>query len=347
MLMRRRTFIAAAVGSAAAGLAGWKFLQSGAQAGAIARSDALPSGERLYAGTDAAFGTVIRVEVLHQDQRQAELAIQDALSEAKKIDALMSIHQENSQVFRLNRDGRLHRPDAHLLAVLKQASELSELSKGAFDVTVQPLWLEFSKAAAAHALPSDGERLAAKSRVDWKSLRVTPDEIRFAQPDMAITLNGIAQGYAVDLALAAVRARGVKHALLDTGEFGALGAPAPGRKWTLGVQDPRRAGNNYTSALQMDGRSVATSGDYETAFTADFAHHHIFDPATGDSPPELASVTVVAPSGALADGLSTALFVMGAERAMRLVAQLDQVDVLLVDKGGKVWKSPGLPELRA
>lgn len=328
-----------------AGLAGWKFLPSDARAGVLARGDALPSGERRYVGTDTAFGTTIRVELLHKDQRQAELAIQDALGEAKKIDALMSIHSEDSQVFRLNRDGRLPQPDPHLLAVLKQAQQLSELSNGAFDITVQPLWLEFSKAAAMRALPSAGERLAAQSLVNWKSLLVEPDLLSFAQADMAITLNGVAQGYAVDLALAAIRARGVQHALLDTGEFGSSGNPAPGRNWTLGVRDPRRA-DDYTAALQMDGRSVATSGDYETAFSADFAHHHIFDPATGDSPPELASVTVVAPSGALADGLSTALFVMGSEKALRLVSQLDRVDVLLVDKAGKIRKTPGLPELR-
>lgn len=342
--MRRRTFIAAAVGGTMAGLAGWKFLEADAKAGALARGAPLPSGERLYVGTDAAFGTTIRVELRHKDQRQAELAIQDALAEAKKIDALMSIHSEHSQVFRLNRDGRLDRPDPHLLAVLKQAQQLSELSNGAFDITVQPLWLKFSKAAARAALPSAEERSAARSLVNWQSLRVGPDHVSFARADMAITLNGIAQGYAVDLALAAVRARGVRHALLDTGEFISSGTSSPGRDWTLGVQHPRHPGA-YASALRMDGRSVATSGDYETAFTADFAHHHIFDPATGDSPPELASVTVVAPSGALADGLSTALFVMGSDKAMRLVAQLERVDVLLVDKGGKIWKTAGLPEL--
>ena len=342
--MRRRTFIAAAVGSALAGLAGWRSLLSDTPAGALSRSAPLPSGERLYVGTDTAFGTTIRVELLHKEQRQAELAIQDALGEAKKVDALMSIHNENSQIFRLNRDGRLFRPDPHLLTVLRQAQDLSKLTDGAFDITVQPLWRTFSAAAAVRALPSSEERLAAKSLVDWQSLLVERDRLSFARPDMAVTLNGIAQGYAVDLALAAVRARGVEHALLDTGEFISSGAPAPGRHWTLGVQDPRRA-DHYSAALEMDGRGVATSGDYETRFTPDFAHHHIFDPATGDSPPELASVTVVAPSGALADGLSTALFVMGTDKAMRLVSQLDRVDVLLVDKAGRTWTTPGLPAL--
>lgn len=344
--MRRRTLISACVGSAVAGLAGWELIPSRAKAGALTRSDELASGQRLYAGADRAFGTTIHVKVLHTDQRQAELAIEDAFHEAKKIDALMSIHSENSQVFRLNRDGRLHKPDPHLLRVLEQARQLSQLTDGAFDITVQPLWSKFSQAAAVHSLPSTEERLSARALVNWKNLRVEKDQVSFGQPGMAITLNGMAQGYAADLALSAVRARGVQHALLDTGEFISSGTRAPERGWVLGVQNPRHA-DEYTTALQMDGRSVATSGDYETTFTPDFAHHHIFDPATGDSPLELASVTVAAPTGLLADGLSTALFVMGSDKAMALAAQLERVDVLLMDKKGKIWKTPNLHELRA
>jgi thiamine biosynthesis lipoprotein len=94
--------------------------------------------------------------------------------------------------------------------------------------------------------------------------------------------------------------------------------------------------------LEMDGRCVATSGDYATAFTADFSRHHIFDPATGASPSELAAVTVAAPSGMLADGLSTAFMVMGAQRALTLAAGMDGVDLVAIDKQGRRWRSGGL-----
>lgn len=341
--MRRRTFISASIGGAMAGLAGWRFLQPQAIAGAISRSDVRPSGQRLFSGADLAFGTTIGVQLLHHDQRVAELAIQDAIHEAKKIDTLMSIYSENSQVFQLNRDGSLPHPDPHLLVVLKEAQRLSALTDGAFDITVQPLWVKFSQAATINTLPSHAEVEAAKSLVNWKNLSVDPRQIRFEKSGMSITLNGVAQGYAVDLALAAIQSHGIRHALLDTGEFISVGTKTPDRRWTVGVQDPRIV-DAFTTALQMDGRSVATSGDYETTFTPDFVHNHIFDPATGDSPLELASVTVVAPTGLLADGLSTALFVLGSEKAKILAAKLDSVDVLLVDKKGKSWKTPTLPE---
>ncbi|KAF3998707.1 FAD:protein FMN transferase [Glaciimonas immobilis] len=347
--MKRRTFISGSVGSVVAGLAGlasWQFLRPQAVAGVISRSAELPSGLHLFAGADLAFGTTIGIQLLHHDQRQAELAIEDAFHEAKKIDALMSIYSEQSQVFQLNRDGRLSDPDPHLLVVLKEAQRLSVLTEGAFDITVQPLWIKFSQAAKSHTLPPTDEVRHAKSLVNWRNLSVSPAQIAFNKPGMAITLNGMAQGYAVDLALAAMQSRGIRHALLDTGEFISTGNKSAQRRWTVGVQDPRDA-SAFTAALQMDGRSVATSGDYETTFTPDFVHNHIFDPATGDSPLELASVTVVAPTGLLADGMSTALFVLGSKKAMALAAETANVDVLLVDKQGKTWKTRTLRETLA
>lgn len=337
--MRRRTFLSAAVGGAIAGMATWQLLQPGK----FIRNAELPSGQRLFAGADLAFGTTIGIQLYHHDQRQAELAIEDAIHQAKQIDALMSIYNERSQVFQLNRDGHLVRPDPHLLRVLQASQDFSVLTDGAFDITVQPLWQAFSLAAVSHTLPSNVQVESAKSLVSWEHLSVDQRLVKFNKPGMAITLNGVAQGYAVDLALAAVQARGISQALLDTGEFISTGTKTADRAWTVGVQDPRIV-DVFIAALQMDGRSVATSGDYETTFTPDYVHNHIFDPATGESPLELASVTVVAPTGLLADGLSTAFFVLGSKKAMALAARLPHVDVLLIDKIGNSWKSPTLRE---
>jgi thiamine biosynthesis lipoprotein len=150
----------------------------------------------------------------------------------------------------------------------------------------------------------------------------------------------------VDLARTALQARGIRHALIDTGEYGALGTADGGRPWMLAVRDPRRE-EGHAGVLQMDGRPVATSGDYATAFTEDFSKHHIFDPASGASPAELAAVTVAAPSGILADGLSTAFMVMGAARSLALAAGMQGVDLVAIDKAGRRWQSPGMRLQRA
>jgi thiamine biosynthesis lipoprotein len=323
--MQRRTLLCASFGLGAA--AAWPLLQP--TVGSLLRGPAGPL--RLHAAADLAFGTVVSIKVLHDDARQAELALADALAEARKVDALMSIYRPGSEVHTLNRDGRLARPGSHLLAVLNQARRLAAQTGGAFDITVQPLWdLARTGRSRAPALPLVG----------WQRIQLDAAGITLG-PGMAITLNGIAQGYALDLARAALQARGIRHALIDTGEFGALGAAEGGRPWMLGVRDPRRE-EAHIGILPMDGRAVATSGDYATAFTPDFSSHHIFDPATGASPTELAAVTVAAPSGILADGLSTAFMVMGAQRSLALAAGMPGVDLVAIDKAGRRWQSPGM-----
>jgi thiamine biosynthesis lipoprotein len=321
-MMHRRTFIAATLG----GMAG--------AAVDAAEADQLP----LHSGAALAFGTTISIAVRHADPEIAQQAIAAALGEARRVDALMSLHQPPSQVFRLNRDKVLHGPDRHLLTVLEHARTLSRLTQGAFDVTVQPLWRAFD---AARGVPPESERMRAQRLVGWTQVQAGPERVVLARPGMAITLNGLAQGYATDLALAALRRQGIRHALVDTGEYGALGR-TDGRPWRLGIRDPRHE-DALAASVVLDGRCVATSGDYASAFTSDLRHHHIFDPASGDSPTELASVTVLAPTGLEADGLSTAFMVMGARRSHALAAHLPGVDLLTIGKDGARWKSSGFP----
>lgn len=332
--MQRRKFMSAHLGAAALyATGGWQ--------AAIACASATPR-LRLYSASDLAFGTTIRVQLLHDSAAQAQRAIDGALAAARKVDALMSVYRPGSQVFELNRTGRLGRPAPQLLTVLAWARRLSQATGGAFDVTVQPLWSAYAGAAKQGRLPADGAIDAAHRAVDWRSIAADAQGVRLLGAGMAITLNGIAQGYAADLALDAVRTHGVRHALLDMGEFSALGERPQHRPWTLAVQDPRRP-DHFVAAIEADGRCIATSGDYATSFSTDFSSNHIFDPHTGRSPTQLASATVLAPTGMLADGLSTAFMVLGTERAHRLAAAMGRVDFLLVDKTGNVFRSKSFP----
>ncbi|OQW86228.1 MAG: thiamine biosynthesis protein ApbE [Rhodoferax ferrireducens] len=333
--MHRRTLLSASLGLGS--LAGLTYLGS--------RPNAQPE-LTTHTGSGRAFGTTVSIRVLHHDPVTAQAAIDDALAQVSLVDALMSLHQTSSQVFQLNATGQLSHPDAHVRKVLAYARQLASQTGGAFDITVQPLWLAFSQAQTRGALPAPQAITEAKALVNWQGLRVDANQIQLARPGMAITLNGLAQGYAVDLALAALRARGITHALLDTGEFGALGNKAANQPWVLGIKDPRQT-DALAARVPLDGRQLATSGDYETTFSPDYRHHHIFDPATGDSPTTLASATVLAPTGLMADGLSTAFMVMGADKALALAAALPQVDALLVGKDGSRRKTAYFPELNA
>lgn len=322
--MRRRQLLRVALG---AGL-------PGAMAGA---ATALRWQRRALAG----FGTTLSIEAGHADESRLARALDDAVATLQRIEAQMSLFREDSAVSRLNRDGRLASAPPELFDLLGIARDVARRSDGAFDPTVQPLWLAFAAAQANGRLPTPIEVDAARRRVGWRDLVLAADGgVRLRRAGMGATLNGIAQGFAADRVRAVLLGHGIAHALVDAGEYAMAGRNPRGERWTLGIADPHVEGR-LVARLFADGRCVATSGDDETVFSADHRHHHIFDPHTGWSPPGLSGVTVAAPTGALADALTKVFFVAGPERALA-VARRWQVDALWVDKRGHWSATPGL-----
>ena len=287
------------------------------------------------------FGTTLSLQAAHADDDTLAAALDDAVATLQRIEAQMSLFREDSALSRLNRDGRLASPPPELRELLGIARDVAARSDGAFDPTVQPLWLAFAGAQAEGRLPTPAEVAAARAHVGWRALVLADDgSVALARCGMALTLNGIAQGHAADRVRAVLARHGIRHALVDAGEYAMAGRNPRGGRWTLGIADPRRHGQ-LLARLFADGRCVATSGDDETTFSADRRHHHIFDPQTGYSPPGLAGVTVAAPSGALADALTKVFFVAGAERAPELAREW-QIDALWIDKAGRRGATPGL-----
>jgi thiamine biosynthesis lipoprotein len=285
------------------------------------------------------FGTTLSLQAGHADEAVLATALDAAVAALQRIEAQMSLFRADSALSRLNRDGRLDAPPAELRELLAIARDVARRSDGAFDPTVQPLWLAFADAQTRGRLPTPGEVAAARALVDWRDLRLERD-VRLARTGMGVTLNGIAQGYAADRVRGVLLAHGVHDALVDSGEFAMAGRDPAGARWTLGIADPRHE-QRLVARLFADGRCVATSGDDQTSFSADHRHHHIFDPHTGWSPPDIAGVTVAAPSGALADALTKVFFVAGPDRALE-VARRWNVDALWIAKSGHWGATPGL-----
>lgn len=290
-----------------------------------------------------ALGSDVTMTILGAPTSRAEQALDTAFAELETVEQVMSLYRADSQLCRLNRDGVLDRPHPHLVEVLLAARETSRQSDGAFDVTVQPLWELFSSSSRRGELPTEAEVSAARESVDWRAIEIGRDRIRLRAPVRAVTLNGIAQGFAADCAVAALRRHGIEHALVNSGEVGCLGRKPNGDDWTVGVQHPREA-DAYVSLAALDGRTLATSGDNETKFTEDFSKNHIFDPRTGWSPDELASASILAPTAMQADALSTTAMVLGPKRTLALIESLPNVDALLVLKNGRVMRTGGFPE---
>lgn len=349
--MQRRQFVCLAAGSAAVG-AFVAHLASGDRGNAGSttspRSGAptlpVPAGDHLVAvqRTARAFGARMSITVLHADPPTARDAVDAAFGELALIERLMSIYRDDSELSRLNRDGYLDDPHPYLVRVLQYARQTSQRTNGAFDITVQPLWRLFDASRAARRLPTEVEIAAARARIDWRCVEATERQVRFVDGRPEITLNGIAQGFAADRVMAALAERGVENALVNTGELSVRGHGRRGDAWSVGIQHPRQP-DALLSLARLTGRCLATSGDYATTFSDDRRHHHIFDPRTGLSPIDLASVTILAPTAMEADALSTAAMVLGAEATLPLVTNLPEVDALLVDKQGHRHRTANFP----
>ncbi len=293
------------------------------------------------------FGTRLWLRAAHEDEGRLEASLDAAVQAIRHVERQMSLFDENSAACQLNREGVLHKVDPDLLRVLGLAAQIAARSAGAFDITMQPLWQVWAAAQREGRLPGATELRQARALVDWRALRIEGQAVFLDRPGMAISLNGIAQGYAADLARARLQAHGIRHALLDTGEWSPLGWGPDNTPWVLGVADPHVPGGAaLQTRLISDGRAMATSSDAHSVFSADRRHHHIIDPRSGYSPTIWSSVTVLAPSCALADGLTKVMFMAPASQALALAQQWG-VDVLLIDKAGRWQGSSGLPLRRA
>ncbi len=212
------------------------------------------------------FGTTLSLQVAHRDQRLAEHALDLAVADVQLIEAQMSLFNPASAISRLNAQGILANPAPVLLDILTIAQGISQRSQGAFDVTVQPLWTAFAQADGQGRLPSAREVADAHRHIGWQWRDISPQRIRFARPGVGITLNGIAQGYAADRVKARWQALGIGHALINTGEWAALGRAPDQRDWQLGIANPRDA-QQLLQRVALKGQGMATSSDAQTALT--------------------------------------------------------------------------------
>ena len=162
---------------------------------------------------------------------QAEKILDAASAELETVEPVMSLFRPDSQLCRLNRDRILDRSHPYFVQVLLTVSEMFRQSDDAFDVTVEPLWDLFASSSQRGELPADDEVFTARESVDGRAIKVALDRIRLRSPARAVTLNGIAPGFAADRAVAALRQHRIEHALVNSGEVGCLVRKSNGGDW--------------------------------------------------------------------------------------------------------------------
>jgi FAD:protein FMN transferase len=268
------------------------------------------------------------MQIHHPDPAVADKLIDASLAEVARLERQLSLYRPDSAISRLNRDGVLDDPPFDLLRALSESLHYGEMTGGAFDVTVQPLWelyaAHFSQPNPSPNGPSEYELAAAVARIGQDALDVTESRIRLTRPAMSVTLNGIGEGYVTDRVVDLLRDGGVEHAMVNMGEIYCLGGHPAGGPWEVGLQNPRAPRTTYETIVLQD-RAIATSAGFGTTFDRAGRFNHLFEPRTGHTSWRWLSVSVEAATTTAADALSTAFSVMPEEATAPIVSKLGLV----------------------
>ena len=254
---------------------------------------------------------------IHAPRARAQAALRDIRRLLTRVEQLFSLYDPTSQLSRLNASGKLTNPAPEFVALLHRADRVNRASNGLFDPTVQPLW---------HALAKGGDTNAARALIGWDRTRFDGNRITLGA-GQALTLNGIAQGFATDLAAAMLRRAGLDKVLVNIGEFAALGGP-----FTLGISDPAFG---LVATSRLSNRAIATSSPGAMALGA--RQSHILNPRA-QTLPRWSTISVEADSAAIADAASTALCLMSEEEIRACLRKLPgNPRATMVSRAGKVF----------
>ena len=278
-----------------------------------------------YEFTQTEMAVAIRIVLYAPDDATARQSAQSAFERFHRLNAIMSDYDAESELRRLCRtssEGKAIHVSDDLWRVIVHAQALSDRSKGAFDVTIGAATHLWRKSRQLKELPSAEALQAVLSRVDYRLIRLhTEDQsVELLHPDIRLDLGGIAKGYANDAALEVLNQRGIKSAMIEAGGDLRFGDPPPGKAgWRIGVgqTDPNTPPRFY---LELSNVALSTSGDrWQFVEIAGKRYSHILDPRTGLGLTDHCQVSVVAPDGVTADGLSTAACVLGPQKGLELI----------------------------
>ena len=277
----------------------------------------------------------------------AQKGVSDAIAEIERLDNLLSIGKEDSEISKLNRSGSAALSDDTAVMVTK-ALELYKSTGGAFDITVLQLMELWGFTTEDYYVPTDAEIASTLQRVGADKLTWDEKAKTLTLGDnQEIDLGGIAKGFTSSRIMEIFKKDGVTCGMVSLGgNVHLLGTKQDGSEWRVGIQDPDNT-DDMLGVLEADDCAVITSGAYERNFEKDgVTYHHIIDPATGKpSNSGLTSVTIVSKDGTLADGLSTSLFVMGKDKAIAYWKQhADEFDTILVDADRNVYITEGIAD---
>ena len=304
---------------------------------------------RLVDRTHATMGTEVTVTAWTADETGATAAFEAVFAEFDRLDALMSVWREGSDVIRLNAAAGEH-PVAvspEVREVLAVARQVSEWTGGTFDVTfgaLSGLW-KFDEQDKDDRVPDRRDVLARLPLINYRDVDLdeSAGTAYLKRKGMRAHLGGIGKGYAVDRAVGILHARGITDFMVQAGGDLYVAGRKGDRPWRLGIRDPRGPADRSFAALDLTDGTFSTSGDYERFFIADGRrYHHILDLSVGEPARGCRSVTLVTERAVIADALAKGVFVLGPDKGMALIERLPKVEGVIVSAKNEVLISSGL-----
>jgi thiamine biosynthesis lipoprotein len=297
----------------------------------------LTHGGAMVSRSFLSMGSVLDITVFGESKRHCNTAIERALAEFQRVEKLMSLFDATSQVSAINWNAGTMEVlvDPAIVDVLERARQFSGLTDGAFDVTIEPLMelYGFNGADGIDHVPSDREIAGVLEGVGMQNVVVDRQNstVGLLKPTTRIDLGGIAVGYALDHAVAALRSSNVADALINhSGDVYALGTPPGAEAWTVGIVNPLSPDETITT-LSITNQALSTSGNYQKHVTIGATNiGHLLNPRTGRPATDLLSGTAVAPTAIEADAFSTGLFVMGLDTARQTLPHVSGLRFIAV-----------------
>ncbi len=291
-------------------------------------------------------GTDVHVSAWHKHDQQAQKAVESALTEMRRINALMSTYESSSELSLLNREASQQATvvSDELLQLINRSLEISKSTHGAFDVTYASIGYLYDYRAGTK--PEDKRIQAQLPAVNYEHVVIDEqaNTVAYSHPGVRVDLGGIAKGYAVDRSIEIIKQHGIENAIVTAGGDTRVLGKKLDRPWVVGIQNPRSE-KDVVAVIPLVNESISTSGDYERYFDDEgIRYHHIIDPQTGDSAREVRSVSILGKESTYADALSTSLFVLGLDSGMQLINTIHGYEAILVDQEGRLHYSRGLQQ---
>lgn len=291
--------------------------------------------------------TFVTITVVSDSADKADKAIVDAFSTIERFGNLINIFSDKSEVSSINRNAGIRevKVSPETLNVIEKAIYVSEKSEGAFDPTIGPimrLWDFYKKIK-----PSEPEIRKNLMLVNYKDIIINRDKstVFLKEKGMLLDLGGIAKGYAVDLAVINLKQNSINSGIVAiAGDIRTFGLKPDEKPWNIGIKNPRRKNNSdeIIAKIRLSDKAISTSGDYERYFLINGERfHHLLDPKTGYPAGCCQSVSIITDNGAFTDAFSTAVFILGSEKGLKLAQEMD-MDAIIIGNNGIIFATPGL-----